>query len=196
MNLSLSGLWSEMRLTFQDPRQGVRRVLALDLPMGARWVALLLVAIASSILLHLAILLFPLPDGDIVGEMAASPFTTTVLQAGVFTLVVAAVYWLGRMRGGRGSFADTLIVMVWLQTIMLAVQLAQLVVQILLPPASGLVSLAGLGVFLWLLTNFVAELHGFRSLPAVFGGIVVGGILLAFLLAVLLLLLVGTPVPA
>jgi hypothetical protein len=100
------------------------------------------------------------------------------------------------MRGGRGSFADTLIVMVWLQTIMLAVQLAQLVVQILLPPASGLVSLAGLGVFLWLLTNFVAELHRFRSLPAVFGGIVVGGILLAFLLAVLLLLLVGTPVPA
>jgi Na+/H+-dicarboxylate symporter len=62
---------------------------------------------------------------------------------------------------------------------------------VVLPPVGAIVNLAGFVIFLWLLTNFIAELHGFRSLLAVFGGIIFGMVLLAFGLAVVLLLLTG-----
>ena len=95
------------------------------------------------------------------------------------------------MRGGTGSFPDTLLAMVWLQFLMLGLQVIQLVLMVLFPPLAAIVNLAGFAIFLWLLTNFIAELHGFRSLLAVFGGIIFGMILLGFGFAILLLILTG-----
>jgi hypothetical protein len=50
-------------------------------------------------------------------------------------------------------------------------------------------------VFLWVLTGFVAELHGFRSMLGVFGMIVVTTFGIAFLIAMLLAML-GVAPPA
>ena len=42
---SLGDLWSEAQLTLSNPRLGARRILALNLPAGARWTAVAIVAI-------------------------------------------------------------------------------------------------------------------------------------------------------
>ncbi len=94
---------------------------------------------------------------------------------GVVLLVASCwlIYRIGRAAAGTGSFADALLVMVWLQFIMLGLQVgAACGADARCRRWPAIVELGGLVLFLWLLTNFIAELHGFRSLALVFGGIV------------------------
>ena len=69
--------------------------------------------------------------------------------------------------------------------------------QVLLPPFAPAAYLAGLALFFWLLTNFVAELHGFDSLSKTFFGILVvlavPILLLGFGLALVIAVTVGVP---
>jgi hypothetical protein len=191
MDLSLATLAAEARLTLQDPRAGLRRILSLDPPMQARWIGFVIMAIGSAIITHLSFALVPVEDRDAMMGMMNSPLRTVAMQGALLLAIVQLVHWLGRMRGGTGTFPDALLSMVWLQFLMLGLQVIQLVLMVVLPPVGAIVNLAGFVIFLWLLTNFIAELHGFRSLLAVFGGIIFGMVLLAFGLAVVLLLLTG-----
>lgn len=191
MNLNLSGLVAQASFTLRNPRVGVRQILALKPSMQARWLAFAIMAIGSAIVTHLSFAFVPEAERDAVMHVMDSPLRTAGLQGVLLLAIVQLVWWLGRVRGGTGSFADALLVMVWLQFIMLAVQAAQLVLMLVSPPLAAIANLAGFVLFVWLLTNFVAELHGFHSLVAVLGGIIFGMILLAFGLAILLLLLTG-----
>jgi hypothetical protein len=78
-----------------------------------------------------------------------------------------------------------------LQFILLCVQGAQLVALLVVPPLADLLSVAGLVVFLWLLTAFVAELHGFASMGRVLAGIIGSLFAAAFVLAILVQILIG-----
>jgi len=193
MDLTLPNILALVRLTVQDPRQGARRIMALDLPINGRWLALILVAAGSAIGTHLSIALMPTEQREIMLTLIASPLRTALLQAGIWAVIAAAIAAGGRMRGGTGTFPDALILMVWLQFILLCVQMVQVLTGIVLPIAADLIGLAGLGLLLWLLTNFVAELHGFRSLIAVFAGVVAGAFGFIFVAAVLLTLILGGP---
>ncbi len=193
MNPTLQLLLTEARHTLQDPRSGVRRVIALGLPMQARWLGLGLIAVCSAILTHLSFGLIPVDDRDVLSDLMQSPFRTAALQGVLLLAIVHMTYWLGRARGGTGRFADALVVLVWLQLLMLGLQVVQLVVQVALPPLAGPVNLAGFAIFVWLLCNFIAELHGFKSLIAVFGGIVLGMFLLGFALALVIFAVSGGP---
>jgi hypothetical protein len=193
MDLTLPNILALVRLTVQAPRQGARRIMALDLPINGRWLALILVAAGSAIGTHLSIALMPPEQREIMLTLIASPVRTALLQAGIWAVIAAAIAAGGRMRGGTGTFPDALILMVWLQFILLCVQMVQVLAGIVLPLAADLIGLAGLGLLLWLLTNFVAELHGFRSLIAVFAGVVAGAFAFLFAAAVLLTLVLGSP---
>ena len=46
---------------------------------------------------------------------------------------------------------------------MIAVQIVQIVAMLLVPPLFGLVTIAALVIFMWLLVNFTMALHGFAS---------------------------------
>ncbi len=191
MDLSLSGLATAAGETLRDPRTGLRRVLALDPPMQARWIAFLLMAIGSAIVTHLSIGLIPTEERDAVMGVMSSPLRTALLQGVLLLAIVQMVWWLGRLRGGTGSFPDALLAMVWLQFIMLGIQALQLVLMLVSPPLAALANLrhwwfsSGFSRTSW--PNFTA----FRSLIAVFGGIVFGALLLGFGLALLLVILTG-----
>ncbi|NJR43059.1 MAG: hypothetical protein HC767_10775 [Akkermansiaceae bacterium] len=86
---------------------------------------------------------------------------------------------------------DALLVVVWLQVLMLGLQLLQVLLLLISPVLAAVVGLAGIVLFLWLLTNFVAELHGFQSLLAVFGAIVLTGFAVAFLFVFILAMFFG-----
>ena len=191
MELSLSYLLAMTRETLRNPRGGARAIMALDLPRGARWVAFFLMVVISALLTHASFALLPAETQAMMGEVMARPIRTAQLQAGILLFTVIGVHRIGRLFGGHGRFEDALIVMVWLQFVMLCLQVVQLAVQILMPPFADLVGLMGLALFMWLLVNFVAELHGFKSLIRVFLGTVVAICVFGFSAALLLIILVG-----
>ena len=191
MDLSLSSLLSLARYTVQNPREGARMVMGANLPMVARWVALALMAVTSAILAHLAFALMPAEVRLSMDGAMSSPLTSAVMQGGLMLIAVFVIHYVGRWRGGAGRFEDALILMIWLQFILLILQVVQIVTQVLLPPASVLVGYVSIGIFLWLLSNFVAELHGFSSVLLTFFGVLVTLIAIGFILALFLIPFIG-----
>jgi hypothetical protein len=198
MDWNLPNLLSALRYSLQSPRDAIRQVIDSDPPMTARWIALLLVAIASTFLMLLSLSLVPsdeLPSA-LVWAMG-SPLSLAAIHVVMLFVSVYLLFRIGRFWNGRGSFADSLTVLIWFQIIMLAVQAVQLALLALLPPFAPAAYFAGLVLFFWLMTNFVAELHGFASLIKTFLGILVAlavlTVLFAFGLALLIAVTVGVP---
>jgi hypothetical protein len=123
--------------------------------------------------------------------MLASPFRAALFQWGFLALSVLLMHRVGRAFGGRGSLADALLVVVWLQIIMLGFQTLQLVVSPILPPLAGVIGLVSFVVYFWLMSCFIAELHGFASRGRVFLGIILTGLAAGLVLAVLMILFLG-----
>ena len=200
MEWNLPGLLSALRYSLQSPRDAMRQVIDSDPPMVARWIALVLVAIASTFLMLLS--LAPVPVEELPPALLwamASPLGLAAVHAAMLLVSVHLLYRLGRFRDGRGSFADSLSVLIWFQIIMLAVQAVQLAAQVALPVLAFPAYLAGTVLFFWLLTNFVAELHGFASLGMTFFGILLALAVLILLLGFALVLVLaatgGVPAP-
>lgn len=182
------------QLTLQDPRQAARRLLTMNVPLPARTLGLLFVAVVSAILASVQVGLQPDPVDPLLSQMTASPFRAAVLQWVVLILSVAMIHFVGRSFGGKGSLADALLITVWLQFLMLGVQFIQVLADFFSPALAGLVGIASLGIFLWLLTSFIAELHGFQSRGLVLMGVLASALALGFAFAFLFILLLGPEV--
>lgn len=187
MTLTFGSILQLARFTVQSPREGARAVLSLGLPNEARWVALVLMAIGAALLTSLSIALLPAELRDMLGDDLPSPLVSAALQMLALLLLTLTIHRVGRWRGGAGSFADALLLVGWLQFILLCVQALQLVTQLVMPLISEIIGIAGIALFFWLLTNFVAELHGFRSLGKVFAGILLTMVALSFVLALVVM---------
>jgi hypothetical protein len=179
------------RLSLEDPRAGARNLLALGVPLPARTAGLLLMAVSSALLMHAGFLLMPAADDPTVQFMMQSPLRTALIQWLVLVTSVFLIYRVSRAFGGKGSLPDTLLVVVWLQVIMLGVQLVQLVSLIVAPPLAGIVNLAGLVLFFWLGTSFIAVLHGFASRWKVLAGIFGTSFAVAVVLVIVLSIIFG-----
>jgi Yip1 domain len=179
------------RQSLEDPRAGLRKVLSLGVPLPARTAGLVLMAVLSALLIHLGFLFLPATDDPLAQFMSQSPLRTALIQWLILAASVLLIHRVGRAFGGKGSLPDALLVVVWLQVIMLGVQVVQFLVLILIPSFAGLVNLAGLVVFFWLFTSFIAELHGFASRWLVLAGIFGASLLLAIILALILTAILG-----
>jgi hypothetical protein len=191
----MTGLWDQMlglaRLSVEDPRTGARTLLSLGVPLPARTAGLLLMAVASALLMHLGFLLLPATDEPLARFMMQSPVRSAIIQWLILAVSVLLIYQIGRAWGGCGSLADTLLVVVWLQVIMLGVQLVQLLALIVAAPIAGIVNIAGLVLFFWLISGFIAELHGFASRAKVLAGILVTSFAVALILVMILSMIYG-----
>ncbi|MFC7703535.1 Yip1 family protein [Plastorhodobacter daqingensis] len=188
MELSFSALGALLRETLRDPQAAARRVMAVDLPDGARWQALALVVVLSVLLVQVAMMLTAGP------EVMGGVWRSALLQGGVLVVTVLAVHHIGRGFGGTGTLRDAVILVAWLQFVTLCFQVAQIFVLLIAPPLASLVAIASIAVFLWLLVSFVQALHGFRSRGLVLLGLVVSFFALAFALSLVLAVL-GFEVP-
>ena len=168
--------------TISEPRAAAREVLALPLPRSQHWNAFLLVIVLAGALQQLAVLTTPqdpeLPR--VTGLMMAAVLGGSIL------LLAATIQVVGRWFGGSARFEDTLLLVVWLEYILVGLQVLQLVLMILLPPAAGLVTIFSLVATIWILVNFIAEVHGFESLGKVFLSMILTAFGLSFLLALVL----------
>lgn len=188
----MSDLWALARLTVRDPRQGMRGVLQTNPPSGVRMTALALIAVASSLMMHVSLWLAPTPAPNPLIEMLiATPFTTAGVQIVVLLIASWLIFQVGKAWGGQGSFGDAVLAVVWLQVFLLALQAGQTVGLALIPVVAVLIGPLSLVVFFWLQTQFVAEVHGFRSGAKVFLGIILTIFAVSFLAVFLIMALFG-----
>jgi len=194
MTLNLPMLMQLVAVSIRTPRDAARMIMAIDLPRALRWQVLFLFVLIGAIL---AVFLTYLITGHAVlyvGFIQVQPIAAAMVTASGSVLTVFAIYWVGRALGGTGHFADAISVVAWLQFVVVTFQVAQLAVFIVMPPLAAVIDLAGTLLSIWLLTNFIAELHGFKSLSKVFVMILVTLFAFAFGLS-LILTAIGLSVP-
>lgn len=190
MTLTLNSLLAMAWRTVKNPQEGATEVLSLGVPREALGPALALVVVLSIILAQVTAIF--LAGSGVAGPMAVGPMVTGLFQLMVLIVMIFAIFWIGRAMGGTGTLAESALLVAWLQFIMVCLQVVQTLALLILPPFAGLVGVASLILFIWLLTNFVAVVHGFTSLVQVFLMILVSAFGLAFALSILLAIL-GVP---
>lgn len=166
---------------------------------GAIWTAMALVLVLSMALGILSNLLLPVPPeiasaSPILG-LQARPLLATAIQGLFLILLAGGIATIGRRFGGRGGFDLVLVLVVWMEFVLVCLQAVQVLLLVVLPPLATLVGIAGFALFFWFLTAFTAEVHGFRSLPQVFMGLLVGLIVTALVAAVVFVFLGVMPMP-
>lgn len=194
MSWTLNALLVLVIQTLRNPREGASTLLNAAPPRQVIWEMLALVVVVSVLLAHLTSMLAPGVMGGAAGPFNLSPITTGLVQGVLLVIMVYAIFWIGRGFGGTGSLEETLLLVTWLQFILVCVQVLQTVSLFVIPALAGLLGILALGLFFWLLVNFVAILHGFKSLVMVFVGIILSAFALIFALS-LLLALIGVTLP-
>lgn len=191
MDLTARTLLGMVRSSISAPRAAAAALIGQNLPREAGWFGLALMAVGTAILTHLSFATMPEETQSFFAEAMRSPIRTALLQWAAMLVAVQLVHKVGRWRGGTGSLADSVLLVAWLQFILLVAQAVEIVVQLAVPPLGGLMSIGSLILLFWLLTNFVAELHGFRSLPLTFLGIIATMLAAAIVLALVFTLVFG-----
>lgn len=140
-------------LTVRDPKQAANKIIDMDLPRDVLWMAVALVAALNTILSAISNMILPVPAP--LAGLVANPLVFFVIVIGGLLLTVYSIFWTGRMMGGHGEVSDLLALIVWLQVLRSAAQVAVLVTLIAAPfLASLLVLIAGIAT-LWIFVNFV-----------------------------------------
>ena len=159
--------------TIAQPRLMARRIMALNLPMGPAATALILTAVLGALLSAATWALLGTVEDS--GSAMAEVFSQPLLLAGLQVAVQAAAAWLawavGRSFGGTGTLPQSFALMAWVEWVLVLVQVAQLVLFLALPQLAEATSPLTLVLFFWLMSCFVAELHGFSVLWKVLLGL-------------------------
>lgn len=193
MQFDLTTIFSEMRAAVQDPRSGARRVMAANLSMNEAALALLIVAILTAIISAFVGQMASGVDAAAMPMAALSPVQWAVMQIAAMFVGAALIAAVGRFFGGQGTLAQSIALLAWAEFIVLIVQIAQVLAMFILPPAAVILAVIGIALTLWLIVNFVAELHGFDSLLKVFFALFGVSFLLIVILATILAVLIGAP---
>ncbi|HEY0214496.1 MAG TPA: YIP1 family protein [Paenirhodobacter sp.] len=160
MNMSVFRAFVLMSL--RNPRQAAQALLALNLPMPARWTAVGAVVALSAALGTAAEMVFAaVTKSDVVP--AAAPLAMAALQFGLVLYGAWAMSFFGKMMGGRGGFADALVLVAWIEALLLMAQVVQLILMLLVPALSFIGSIGLILLLFWLLIHFTAALNGFTN---------------------------------
>jgi hypothetical protein len=183
------------RQTLRNPEAAARWLMAQGWPMQVRWMALVAAVAVSGLLAYASSMAFPMPEGEDAPAMMGlgrQPLALAGMQLAAIILGASLMSGVGRMFGGHGTFADALLLTVWIEVMLLMVQLAQIVLSLALPALAGLLGILAVALFLWLTVQFTKALHGFTSGPKVllvmFATLLAMGFVLSFFAASLGLL--------
>lgn len=188
MKLEFGYLFGMALQTIFEPRKIARELFELHVPRPVLWQIFALMVVVSTMLGALSVLLFPPPPGTQLGALA-SPLLAGLMEAGLFAAAAWAIWRIGRAFGGLGSFDQALMSIVWLQWVLFWVQIAVLGLALFAPGLAVMLYVFGVFLSFWIPANFIAEMHGFRSVGAVIGVMVATLIIAAFLVSFVLALL-------
>ena len=196
MKLDWGYLFGMALQTVPEPRKVARDVQAVNLPRADLWSVFALIMVATAFLSVLSSILFPV-DPETLGPLLSNPIMTSIAQASIAVFSVFLIYWVGRALGGTGSFDQALLTIIWLHFVLLIVELVVLALAVFAPGMAALLWLMGRVLTFWILSHFIAEMHGFRSALSVFFGIFMVMIVLMTVLSMVFALIgLGIPDPA
>lgn len=174
-----------MRASVRKPAESVPAILSLGIPHEARWLGLAAVVVLSGLASAIMLLVYGAPPADASDTawvtMTGSPIRMAVTQGIGILFVAGAVTHIGRIFGGKGQFIDALLLVVWVETVLLVIQYAQLALWLFVFPIlpasislflSMMTGLLSMVVLFWMLVGIIKGLHGFTSTPAVLLGMV------------------------
>ncbi len=177
--------------TVQRPKEGAAEVLRIAPARGALALGFALMIVISLMMGEVVALVLGTPEaGPLTGQ---SSLTLGLMQAAFLFLAVHAITYIGRLCGGTGDFDGALALMTWLQFVFLLIQLVQLFLLLTAPPLAAIVTLIAIGLFFWLLVNFIAVLHDFESVGMVFFMTLVSFVGIVFAISLVLTILGLTP---
>lgn len=194
MNFSPGGLVAAALRTITAPKEEAEVVIAERLPQGVLWIMMTVVVAVSVVLGQGSLLLVWADGGMLTNPYLANPLLMFGVQMAILVIMVFATYHIGHWMGGMGGFGPTVAIVTWLQFVLVCLQVVQTAALFLLPPVADLLGIAGLILFLWLFTNFVAVLHGFASLGLVFVMILMSAFGVTFIIS-LILTMIGVTAP-
>ena len=181
----IAAFWNLVIVSLRTPHEGAKAVLAVRLPVWALWETLVLLAIVSTVLTSVASAAIGVP-GVIGAWLTHQPIPGSIIQAGLTALTAQAFYGIGRLFGGVSSFETSLRLVVWLQTILVGLQVIQIGFLLIFPPLAIVTGWVGMVLFFYLLTSFVQVAHGFSSGLVVFSMIVLSLFVVAMILGIVL----------
>lgn len=180
-----------LSLTLRDPRQAARMVIGWPFSPGERWAILALAAICSTLSAEFLVTLTPEVADPMTAAVLSSPLAFAALQFAGLAVMAVLIFVGGQVFGGTGRFSEGLAVLGWMQVVLFGLQMAQIVAMLTIPSLAALIALLSIGLTVWILPNFIAELHGFRSAVTTFFGMVGVMVAVVVILSVLLVLLFG-----
>ena len=194
--MTLNDLKTLSVLSLRRPDAALRCLQSLDLPVQVRWMVLVLAVVSSTLLARLSLLLFPIPINNPLVALAGQPLQMAAVQFAGLTIIAWLMAAAGRIFGGRGSFADALLVVAWVELLMAVAQALQTLMMVFFPAVASLFGVVVLIVSIYLFVAFARALHGFSSLLLTALGALATFFLAALALSILLTLLgIAPPLP-
>jgi hypothetical protein len=160
--VAINGFFRLALNTVTAPRDVARLLLATQLPNQVLWLAFSLVIVLNTLMFSLS--LYTTPGNDLVGPILVSPVVFGAMLAASVAALVVAVTLCGRPFGGRATFQQIGILVIWLQALRVVLQ----GVVVLLGPVSlflsGLLISAASVLGIWIFVNFIDVAHEVGSL--------------------------------
>lgn len=180
--------------TLREPGDTARRIMGWQIDRTTLYLALVAVCAVTAFIVGGMAALGPPPDPELVRAVPAisllnRPLALFVLTAGGLIVMVHGLYWAGKAMGGEGDLSDLLVLLVWLQTLRVAAQLAVLLVGLAVPILGNVLALVVMVAAFWLLLHFISAALRFDSLLRAFGLLITvsAGLLLGLMLLITLL---------
>ncbi|MEM1075964.1 MAG: YIP1 family protein [Pseudomonadota bacterium] len=182
-------------LTLKDPASAAEIVMGWQLSKEAIWTSIALVSVIATILATLSDMMVPVPPP--LDAFMSNPLVYLLIAAGGFVATVHALYWTGRMMGGRGAVEDLMALLIWLQALRAAGQVAVLVCLAIAPVLASFLVLFIAVATLWVFLNFISIGLKLNSLLRAFVVLFVGAAALmigvSFFLSLIGVSAVGVP---
>ena len=182
----LSDIFKMVLSTLKDPREGASNILAFAPTRQMLWFSMIVVVIISILMSEIANYMLPVvPDNTIIVVMDIPLLAAGILMF-IMVVMIYCTHYIGQACGGNGRLDESFSVVIWLQSIMISLQLLQLLIIPFFPNLAVVFGMFGGVVFFWLYINFVTVLHGFNSLGKVTVGVIfsIVGVFFVFSLVV------------
>jgi hypothetical protein len=185
-------MWRDLVIdSLVRPRAAARRLLAAGVPDLQLLQSAVLVACLWTVLLFIFVRSIPQLASVFPESALGSPVFGAVLQVAETLVVAFLIDRIGRTFGGQGSFRDALAVVVWLKVIGLMVVAITVILMFTVPAIGVLFFFVLFFWMIWMLANFVTELHGFQNPFIVLGASVLAAFVL-YLATGILFAIVGS----
>lgn len=173
--------------TISQPREAAAEILSMRPERSILWSALALAVVLNTIVYQLSLVLTP-PQGPLPVMFTSPIIFAGFIGAGLILSIYSLTY-AGRFIGGKANVESVMVLLIWLQFLRFAVQLAAFVLTIIVPGIAGLLVLGATLYGMYLLLHFIDVAHEFNNLFTSFGALVLSGLGIMLGLAILLSML-------